>query len=470
MRSSVILTLAVLFVAGTQAAADLVEMLNGQRLEGEVMGTTPKEVLLKMTMGGRSVQMKFRMEKVHAITVGGVRKIVNEKSGSSRPTRPTTAGNTGTKGTGAAGPRPGTEEPGTGKAEPTGEGTEQPGVTGGGKTRTKSEVMALVNRAGKTRPDWWDDVPLNYPQTLNLTWEKPPKGQWNAQKYLGQYIISVVNVNPSKWEGAAKLLHHTLEVNKNDRAKLAMSMERMGHVYCNLLGDHARGAFWWQMAMKYGLRVGWRTWLGLADCYWQLGSKSLAQGILTRLGEDRTGYGSLIKLWSDIGEPRRALVLAERMAASDLADVAYRAAGDVCRAQGKYREALAYYQKVLNVPSQGRRAKGIDQNKTRARESIEAVKVFEALDLTKVPDGTYTGSGIGYRGPIRVQVKVGSGKIESVKVVQHKEDWFYTSFTEVPRQIVEKQSLKGVDAVTGATMTSIGILSGTGKALANAMR
>jgi len=470
MRLPVIPVLIVSLVASTRAAADLVEMLNGQRLEGEVMGTTPKEVLLKMTMGGRSVQMKFRIEKVHAITVGGVRKVVNEKSGSTRPTRTTTAGSTGAKGTGGTDPDPDAEEPKVVLAGPTDEGKgeeEEPEVSGSGKARTKSAVMALIDKAGKARPDWWDDEPLNYPQTLNLTWEPPPKGQWIPQKYLGQYIISVGNPNPGRWQGAAKLLHHTLELNKQDRAKLATSMERMGHVYGNLLGDHARGAFWWQMAAKYGANI---NWLGLASCYWKLGCKPMATSLLGRMGSDRTGHGGVIKLWSDVGELRKALLVAEEKARSHFPDSAYRAAGDACRAHGRLKEALAFYQKVFEVPSAGKRAKGIDKNKQRARENIDAIRVFEALNLATIPDGDYTGSGTGYRGPVQVRVSVQKGRIESVKITQHKEDWFYTSFTELPRQIVEKQGLKGVDAVTGATMTSEAIINGSAKALASAMK
>jgi uncharacterized protein with FMN-binding domain len=65
---------------------------------------------------------------------------------------------------------------------------------------------------------------------------------------------------------------------------------------------------------------------------------------------------------------------------------------------------------------------------------------------------------------------VQKGKIESVQVTQCKDDWFYTSLTEIPRQIIEKQGVKGVDAVTGATISSEGIINATAKALGSGMR
>ena len=445
--------------------ADLVEMLNGQRLEGKVLGSTSKEVLLRMNMGGRSVEMKFRSEKVHAITVGDERRVINEKSGA-RPQGPKRTEDGSPRETSRSGgpsrdtPRPEVEKP----------AIEEPGTKESGKEATRlssSQVAALISKAGRTPPDWWDSEPLDYPASLDLTWQRPPKGQWLPQKFLGPYIISVINPNQRKWKGAVKLLHHTLTVNRNDRSKLGTSMERMGHVYGNLLGDYARAAFWWQKAAKYGARV---NSLKLADCYWKLGGKQMAVQLLQRLGRDRTHHGGIVKLWSDFGDLRKAISLAEEMASNHLPDPAYRAAGDACRAHGKYKQAVVYYQKVLEVPSQGERAKGIDKNKSRAQANIEAIRVFEALDLSSIPDGSYTGTATGYRGPVQVQVKVQEGRIESVKVTNHKEDWFYTSLTDVPDQIVEKQGVKGVDAVTGATMTSEAIINATAKALAAGMK
>ena len=61
-------------------------------------------------------------------------------------------------------------------------------------------------------------------------------------------------------------------------------------------------------------------------------------------------------------------------------------------------------------------------------------------------------------------------KAENVKVVQTKEDWPLNALVAVPAQILEKQSLKGVDSVSGATCTAEAVLIGAGKALASARR
>lgn len=55
-------------------------------------------------------------------------------------------------------------------------------------------------------------------------------------------------------------------------------------------------------------------------------------------------------------------------------------------------------------------------------------------------------------------------------MIRHKERQFYSPFTDTPSQIVAKQSVKGVDAVTGATMTSEAIINATAKALAGGMK
>ena len=65
-----------------------------------------------------------------------------------------------------------------------------------------------------------------------------------------------------------------------------------------------------------------------------------------------------------------------------------------------------------------------------------------------------------------VEVVVKAGRIASVKVTQHSEKQFYSAMTETPNKIVERQSVKDIDACTGATITSEAIINATAKALA----
>jgi uncharacterized protein with FMN-binding domain len=150
-------------------------------------------------------------------------------------------------------------------------------------------------------------------------------------------------------------------------------------------------------------------------------------------------------------------------------DVAYLHAGDACRIDGQYQRAIEYYEKVLDVKPSGKRAQGIQRNHQRARENIAAIKVFDALDLRRVRDGVYRASSPAYAAPLDVEVTVRSGRIEDVKVTKHQEKQTYTALTETPRKIIDKQGVKGVDATSGATITSEAIINATAKALASAI-
>ena len=49
--------------------------------------------------------------------------------------------------------------------------------------RTRGQVEALIKEAGKTPPEWWDSVQLDYPKTLLLAWPNPRKGEkWQPRK------------------------------------------------------------------------------------------------------------------------------------------------------------------------------------------------------------------------------------------------------------------------------------------------
>ena len=97
----------------------------------------------------------------------------------------------------------------------------------------------------------------------------------------------------------------------------------------------------------------------------------------------------------------------------------------------------------------------------------EAIKLFELSDVKKVADGNYRAESIGYEAPIHVEVAVQSGRIESVRVVQHKEKQFYSALTDTPAKIIAKQGVKGIDATSSATITSEAIINATAKALAS---
>lgn len=329
-------------------------------------------------------------------------------------------------------------------------------------TKTRAEIEKLIADAGKNQPDWWDATPLKYPKTLDLTWKPGGKG-WKPQENMGAYLWDIIDPNPSRWREGAKLVHHTYTVNKDNPAGQTSAARSLAKIYTELLCDYPRGAYW---ARKGAGGPG--AEINLAECYFKMGSTEMAMEHLRKMGGDHTRNGQAVKLWADMGDLKTALAWADGLAKSGGATPAYLAAGDACRRHGKIAEAMQYYQKVLSAPAGGHRDDAV--NKKRAQANLDAVKLYDALDLKKIPDGSYTGSSIGYVGPIETTVTVKANRIEKVEVTKHKEKQFYASLEEVPAQILKKQSVKGIDMTTGATVTSEAIVNGAAKALAGAQK
>lgn len=334
-------------------------------------------------------------------------------------------------------------------------------------TRTRDEVEALIKDQGGTSPQWWDSVELTYPETLDMSWPLRAEGPWNARKNVGQYIWEVINPNPGRWREGVKLVHHLMILQKDDSAKVCRSMNTLGRMFHDLLEDWPRAAFWWRMSAQRG---GAYDPLGLAHCYWKLGNKSMAVDILSQYRQDYTRHGAIIRLWAEMGEFDKSIQLAEEKARFGAADVGYLAAGDICRFRGDSKRALAYYEKVLATATTNSREADSKHNKERAKANIEAVKCFDSLDLSRIGDGLYNAGSTAYAGPLYVDVAVKSKRIESVRVTRHKERQFYSALTDTPKRIIERQSVVGIDAVSGATMTSEAIINATAKALASGMK
>ena len=74
--------------------------------------------------------------------------------------------------------------------------------------------------------------------------------------------------------------------------------------------------------------------------------------------------------------------------------------------------------------------------------------------------GTYTGTGNGRGGNVVVEVEFDENSIKSVNVTSHSETRYISdvAIEKIPAEIVEYQSLN-IDSVSGATLTSFGILS-----------
>lgn len=331
---------------------------------------------------------------------------------------------------------------------------------------SRAELDALIDREGKTAPAWFKDTPLNFPQTLDLSWpEGPPPGGWNNQKNVGQYNWDIINPNESKWRGGVKLMHHLLTLHKDDEEKRTRAMNELGREYFVLLEDYPRAAFWWRKAGVDKSRDFPNSTVHLAECYHRLGNKQMALELLKKAPATFNN----IKLYAELGDLPTALKLADSYARGGSPHLSYLTAGDACRSAAKFPQAVTYYEKAIAAPLPANKGRAEGTIK-RAQASLEAVQLFELAGPSKVPDGSYEAESLGYEAMVRTQVVVRSGKIEGVKVTQHREKQYYSSLSDTTAKIISKNGVKGVDATSGATITSEAIINATAKALSAAAK
>lgn len=387
--------------------ADTIELVNGNKVDGKVLenNAAAKTLTVEFNLGGKVTKRTVPYASVKAITVNGTRTVLDEQKAT---------------------------------------------------TLTPAEVQALIAKVGPTEPEWFKSTKLNYPNTLDLSWPSKPAQGWNNQKNVGQFIWDIINPNSSRWREGIKFVTHLMELNKDDEDVRERATKEIANMHFRFFQDYARAAWWWQ---KAGVTIEDGPGFHLAECYWRLGSKQMA---LDFMGGTKLVYLDGIKLLGDMGETDRALKMAEYYDDHD----AWLLGGDACRLAGRLKEAQAFYEKVINTPATGQNPNRMKRTQGRAQANLDAIKLFELADVSKVADGTYKDSSLGYEAQVEVSVKVRGNKIEDVKITQHREKQYYSSMTDVPAQIIAKQGVKGVDATSRATITGEAIINATAKALA----
>lgn len=94
------------------------------------------------------------------------------------------------------------------------------------------------------------------------------------------------------------------------------------------------------------------------------------------------------------------------------------------------------------------------------------LELFSGQSQGKYKNGTYEGTGKGYRGLTTVSVKVEKGQIASITVLEYEDDqrFFERAETPVIERIITEQSVE-VEAVSGATYSSNSIMQAVANAL-----
>jgi uncharacterized protein with FMN-binding domain len=319
--------------------------------------------------------------------------------------------------------------------------------------KSEAEVRALIKRIGPTPPDWFQATPLRYPKTLDMSWKDTPGAPWDPSKNVGQFIWTTINENESRWKEGIRFLHYFLVLNEKNPELSKKTMKALAHMYHNLHQDWARAAFWWEQA-------GDTDNIDLAHCYFKLGSKAMATQILKDYTEDYSRHCNVARLWSEDGENDKAL----KMALDTAENSGHHSAAGALPSNGAEQGGPRLLSESAGCKR--RRARPEAGQGTETQASLDAVTLVDTLDIKRVPDGIHRDSSVGYSGQVFVEVSVADGRISDVKVTKHTEKQWYSSITDTRRQILLKQGAKGVDATSGATITSEAILNATLKALA----
>ena len=115
---------------------------------------------------------------------------------------------------------------------------------------------------------------------------------------------------------------------------------------------------------------------------------------------------------------------------------------------------------------------GPDAVLTRAQGVTLLSRTMEALQAVSAGtfrDGVYTGTGAGYGGTITVEMTVENGRIVKLEVLSHSDtDTFLNRAKSLLDTVLTKQHTEGVDAVSGATLSSQGLLTAVNACISQA--
>ena len=175
---------------------------------------------------------------------------------------------------------------------------------------------------------------------------------------------------------------------------------------------------------------------------------------------------------AESAEADKAESAAESSKADEPAAAAKADKAESAKAEGAKAEAApaksekAESAKVETKASAKSDAKSESKAASSAKDKAASSKADSAAGELK--DGTYEGTGKGMGGDVPVTVTVEGGKIASVEVGENSETQGIgtKAIEQLPAKIVEANGVEGVDAISGATVTSKAIFSAVEEALA----
>lgn len=126
--------------------------------------------------------------------------------------------------------------------------------------------------------------------------------------------------------------------------------------------------------------------------------------------------------------------------------------------------------KIAEVEDYNRQIQEENARRESAANSENNANEPEQTEALYYKDGTYEGTGTGYGGPIKISVTIEHDVFTDFQVLSHDgEDPAYYSLAESLIDEVLQEQTDEIDAASGATFSSHGILEALGNALDEAV-
>jgi uncharacterized protein with FMN-binding domain/Pyruvate/2-oxoacid:ferredoxin oxidoreductase delta subunit len=156
--------------------------------------------------------------------------------------------------------------------------------------------------------------------------------------------------------------------------------------------------------------------------------------------------------------------------AADNIKASNRVSGNSSSEKSSYKSEPTYKEKASSTKEQTTSSSTTKENTTITENTDTSNSTIAAVSSGAYKDGTYEGSGTGFRnGTTTVSVTVEGGVISNIEVVSHQDgrQFFSRAFITICSEIIDSQSTD-VDAVSGATYSSNGIMEAVANALSSA--